>query len=80
MIQKTPDYTHHVRLVGIAVQEVGRLSTLIRITLTSKSAQDSTFEPTHPFNLEDPKSWAEGVGKFRVLPFEQTRVIEDTMG
>jgi hypothetical protein len=59
------------------VQEVGRLSTLILITPSSK--QDNTFEPTHPFNLEDPKSWAEGVGEFRILPLEQTRVIGDTI-
>lgn len=26
-----------------------------------------TFEPTHPFNLEDPKSWAEGVGEFSFI-------------
>lgn len=50
---------------------------LIRITPSSK--QDNTFEPTHPFNLEDPKSWAEGVGEFQVLPLEQTRVIGDTV-
>ena len=52
---------------------------LIHITSTSKSAQDNTFEPTHPFNLEDPKSWAEGVGESRVLPVNETRVSKGTV-
>jgi hypothetical protein len=61
------------------VRPVGRPLSLIHITSTSKSAQDSTFEPTHPFNLEDPKSWAEGVGESLVLPPEQISVSGDTV-
>ncbi|KAH8083004.1 hypothetical protein HD553DRAFT_313082 [Filobasidium floriforme] len=37
----------------------------------SDSKQDNTFEPTHPFNLEDPKSWAEGVG---ALDWDKTHI------
>jgi hypothetical protein len=26
-------------------------------------SKSTTFEPVHPFNLEDPKTWAETVGR-----------------
>jgi hypothetical protein len=43
--------------------------------LPTVSSNSSTFTPLHPFNLEDPKTWAETIGMHTILSPEAVPAV-----